>query len=345
MTKEFPFKPRVGGWEVTLRCNMNCVHCGSSAGPARPDEMTEQEGLSLIEQLVELGMEEMTLSGGEPLLHPSWQVYAKKLVEGGVRTGLITNGLLLEENIDKLLSAGIRRVGLSMDGTEKTHNFIRNHPNSFKISIKAAKKATEAGLSVAAVTHISRLNIKDMEEMYNILSDVPVGSWQIQIVFKQGRMKENEQFALEPEDLLEIADFIHEKQQIQGGIRVTHGDNMGYYYEPSITKFPWKGCFAGRHVIGIDADGSIKGCLSLPRNMVEGNIRTETLKTIWQDPQRFKYNRYFSPDMMEGYCKDCPKSEPCRGGCTVTAISATGNKFNNPYCCYRLQREVVSREE
>ena len=116
---------------------------------------------------------------------------------------------------------------------------------------------------------------------------------------------------------------------------------MGYYCEPPITKTPWKGCYAGRHLMGVDADGSIKGCLSLPREMIEGNIRTEKLRTIWEDPERFKYNRYFSPDMMEGFCKDCPKSDPCRGGCTVTAYASTGSKFNNPYCCYRLQRELA----
>ncbi len=338
---EFPFKPRVVGWELTLRCNMKCVHCGSCAGPARPDELTEKEGLDLIEQLVDLSTEVLTLSGGEPLLHPSWHIYGKKLVDAGVKTNIITNGLLLEENIPRLLSSGVRRVGISFDGTEKTHNFIRNHPDSFRVSVKAATEGVKEGLSIGAVTHISKLNIKDMEEMYKILSHIALESWQIQIVFKQGRMKENNEYALEPEDLLEIAQFIYEKQQIKGGIRVIQGDNMGYYCEPPITKTPWKGCYAGRHLMGVDADGSIKGCLSLPREMIEGNIRTEKLRTIWEDPERFKYNRYFSPDMMEGFCKDCPKSDPCRGGCTVTAYASTGSKFNNPYCCYRLQRELA----
>ena len=46
---EFPFKPRVVGWELTLRCNMNCIHCGSSAGEPRPNELTEEDVARLID--------------------------------------------------------------------------------------------------------------------------------------------------------------------------------------------------------------------------------------------------------------------------------------------------------
>lgn len=333
---DFPFKPRVVGWELTLRCNMNCLHCGSSAGSARPDELTEEEGLDLIDQMVALGTQVLTLSGGEPMTHPSWHVYAKKLVDSGVHTYMITNGLLLEKNIDKLLSTGMKRVGVSLDGTEKTHNFIRNHPNSFQSAMKGIKKAIKAGLQPGAITHISRANIKDMEEMYRIFRDKGLKFWQIQITFRQGRMLEHDEFSLDPEEVPAIADFVHEKQQLKEGLDVVPGDNLGYYCNPPIRPREWQGCFAGRHLMGVDADGAIKGCLSLPREFIEGYIRKEPLKTIWEDPQRFKYNRYFSPDMLKGSCKDCPKGDPCRAGCVVTAYSSTGERFYNPYCVYRV---------
>lgn len=334
----FPFKPRVAGWELTLRCNMNCIHCGSSAGSPRPDELTEEEGLDLIDQLLELGLEVITLSGGEPMIHPSWHVYAKKLVDAGVYTYMITNGLILEHNIDRLISTGMKRIGISLDGTEKTHNFIRNHPNSFAIAMRGAEKAIEAGLAIGAITHISRANINDMEEMYNIFSDAGLQFWQIQITFRQGRMLEHDDYSLDPEELPRVIEFIQNKQN-KGKLNVVPGDNVGYYCEPNIRPRSWKGCFAGRHLVGIDADGSVKGCLSLPREFVEGNIRKEFFKQIWQDPQRFKYNRYFSPDMLTGFCKDCLKGDPCRSGCVVTAYSTTGERFNNPYCWYRIKSE------
>src|SRR5262249_54839548 len=57
-------------WEITLACNLRCVHCGSRAGKARPNELTTAEALDLVEQLADLGVAEVSLIGGEAFLRP-----------------------------------------------------------------------------------------------------------------------------------------------------------------------------------------------------------------------------------------------------------------------------------
>lgn len=334
---EFPFKPRVVGWELTLRCNMRCLHCGSSAGQPRDNELTVDEGYSLIDQLVELGTEVLTLSGGEPMTHPAWDKYAKRLVDAGVRTYMISNGLLLEQNLDKLLACGLKRMGVSIDGGEKTHDLVRNHPGSFRAALAGASKARAAGVKVGAITHVSGANINDLEEMYSILSSEGFDFWQVQIVFCQGRMLENLNYKLDPQELPRIVNFVVDCQKRGGSMQVVAGDNFGYYEEPPMRSKPWKGCVAGRHLVGIDSDGNVKGCLSLPRQYSEGNIRQEPLRKIWEDPERFRFNRYFSPDMLTGHCSKCPHAIPCRAGCSTLAYSATGNRFDNPFCAFRVQ--------
>lgn len=336
---KWPYHPKVAGWELTLACNMNCIHCGSSAGTKRPDEMSIEEGISLIDQLIDLGVEVITLSGGEPMIHPGWHIYGKRLSDAGVQTHMITNGLILESNVDKIVESGIKRMGVSIDGTEKTHNFIRNHPNSFQMLMKGIKAAQDSGIVLGAITHVSQANIDDLEEMYKILKDTGLTFWQIQLTFNMGRMKKHDDFAMDPMDMPRVAKFIYEKQQLDDGLDVVPGDNMGYYGCLPIRDKKWKGCFAGRHLIGIDADGAVKGCLSLPREFVEGNIREEPLRKIWEDVNRFKYNRYFSPEMLKGHCEGCSKGDPCRAGCVITAYSATGERFDNPYCLYRVEKE------
>ena len=61
-------------WETTLRCNLNCLHCGSRAGRARPDELLTSEALDVIDELVEVGIDEVTFAGGEPFLRPDWPI-------------------------------------------------------------------------------------------------------------------------------------------------------------------------------------------------------------------------------------------------------------------------------
>ncbi len=336
--EKFPYNPKVAGWELTLACNMNCIHCGSSAGKPRPDELSREEGLDLIDQLIDLGLKVMTLSGGEPLLNPHLEDYARRLSAGGVDTYMISNGLLLERNARMLKDAGVRRVGISLDGMEKTHNFIRNHPNSFAIAMEGIEAAHRAGVIPGAVTHISRANIEEMEDMYQLFKKIRLNFWQIQITFNMGRMKDHSDFALDPAELPRIARFVHQKQQLNNGPNVVPGDNLGYYGKLPIREKAWKGCFAGRHLVGIDADGAVKGCLSLPREFIEGNIREEPLRVIWEDVNRFKYNRYFETGDLAGNCRDCPRGDPCRAGCVVTAYSATGNRFDNPYCLYRVEK-------
>ena len=343
--EKFPYFPKVAGWELTLACNMNCIHCGSSAGKPRPDELSLEEGFDLIDQLVDMGLKVITLSGGEPLINPHLEQYARRLSKAGVDTYMISNGLLLAQNAKMLKDAGVRRIGISMDGMEKTHNFIRNHPNSFNIALDGIRAAQKEGLIPGAVTHISKANIDEMEDMYQLFRKISLDFWQIQITFNMGRMKEHSDFALDPQDLPRIERFIYEKQQAGGKPRVVPGDNMGYYGKLPIREKSWKGCFAGRHLIGIDADGAVKGCLSLPREFVEGNIREEPLIRIWEDVNRFKYNRYFKPEDLCGHCAGCPKGDPCRAGCVVTAYSATGNRFDNPYCLYRVENQNFSGGE
>jgi radical SAM protein with 4Fe4S-binding SPASM domain len=336
---DFPFKPKVVGWELTKACNFRCLHCGSYAGEPHKDELTLQEGLALCRNLADLKCEVLTLSGGEPLLHPHWDEYAKALSSYGIRVYMITNGYFLEENIDRILASPLRRLGLSIDGLQSTHNYIRDNPRAFQKAMLGVKLLKEKGLTVGAVTHISKMNIKEMQELYDYFLTLHLDFWQIQITFLSGRMKEHEDFISNPEDMITIAKFI-EKVRKAGKMVVDGGDNLGYYSRCDITAHPWKGCFAGRWLMGIEAEGSVKGCLSLPRELIEGNVRKRPLKEIWEDPQLFKYNRYFNPQDLQGNCSGCDKGSLCRAGCKVTAYSSTGSFFNNPYCLYRVEKHV-----
>ena len=75
--------PRFCVWEITLRCNAACIHCGSSAGSPRPAELDSREALELCDDMAVLGVERVTLSGGEPLLRADWPDIAGRLRQWG----------------------------------------------------------------------------------------------------------------------------------------------------------------------------------------------------------------------------------------------------------------------
>ena len=71
-TKEARPRPRYVVWEITLKCDLACRHCGSRAGRARAAELTLDECRDLAQQLADMGAEEVTLIGGEAYLAPHW---------------------------------------------------------------------------------------------------------------------------------------------------------------------------------------------------------------------------------------------------------------------------------
>jgi len=90
-------------------------------------------------------------------------------------------------------------------------------------------------------------------------------------------------------------------------------------------------------VIALEADGTVKGCPSLPTiGYAGGNIRTLSLEDIWRTSPAIHFGRLRTIDDLWGFCRGCYYADVCRGGCTWTTHSLLGRPGNNPYCHYRV---------
>jgi radical SAM protein with 4Fe4S-binding SPASM domain len=345
------FRPKVCVWELTARCNMRCLHCGSNLGSPRKQgaDLTLDECLRLCHELSALGCEEVALSGGEPLLSDHWEEVARSLSILGIRVSLMSNGFLLDSDTAlRARRAGIGLVGLSLDGTEATHNRIRQHPQSFARLCEAIAHARRAGLEVCLVTHLNTLNLGELPDLETFAAAESVEVWQLQLGILLGGMAEHAALAIRPADLPAVADFILAARR-RGRVVVSVADSIGYHsrHERDLRSARrnegigfWCGCTAGCLVVGIEHDGNVLGCLSLQDDrFVEGNVRQQTLGAIWYRKGSFAYTREFRPELLRGNCKDCEFGELCRGGCTAVAFGATGRPHDNPYCL----RSVAAR--
>ena len=115
--------------------------------------------------------------------------------------------------------------------------------------------------------------------------------------------------------------------------------NFGYHSQvlPNLMLLPWIGCQAGLTALGIQSNGGVKGCLSLPDKFIEGNIRQISLIDMWNDPDLFKYNRKFKVNDLENKCKICRYCKRCRGGCITVSAALTGENHCNPYCLNAIE--------
>lgn len=325
---------------------MNCLHCGSRAGRSRANELSESECMNIAEQLIKMGNEHITLIGGEIFLVPHWYKVAKKFADSGVDVNIITNGFSVgDRQIAELKQSGIKDVGVSIDGMKHNHDVIRNRDGSFDSAINTIKRLKCEKFNVGVATTILDLNFDDLEPMYQFFKNLGIIIWQLQIAAPMGRCADNKKFLLDPKKVPLITKFIYEKRRFSNGPILIAGDNVGYYDchdvnirsprldEPS--HFP--GCVAGLFNIGIDSVGNVKGCESLyDEKFIEGNLRSESLESIWNKKGAFSYNRDFKFDMLSGKCKGCDKGYICAGGCRqLSYFSSDDNHFyDNVYCSY-----------
>jgi len=336
--------PGCAVWELTLGCNLKCLHCGSSAGKARDDELTTEEALKLVKDLAELGTSEVCLMGGEPLLRKDWYVIAKEVRDLGMKLSIISNGVLVNEDvISKLVKLEPHAVSTSLDGaTAKTHDSIRGVPGSFDKVMNYLSLSREADLPTSAITTVNKLNYKELPAIKDLFFDRFI-AWQIQVGAPIGRFPKN--LVLSEEEFYSVGLFIaHLKQKYSSREMPVIGAHCFGYHSgciPPLSIYPdWIGCQAGVSIISIQSNGGIKGCLSTSDEYIEGNIRERSVIDIWNDPNAFPYNRKFKKENLGEFCKDCKYGETCKGGCMSMSTACTNKIHNDPYCFYRIEQKL-----
>ncbi len=336
-----------GVWEITMGCNMRCKHCGSICMEPLPDELTTEEALNVCDQIGELGLKWITLSGGEPLTRKDWHMLAKRLKDNNVIPNIITNGWILnEETLDKAIESGVGTFAISLDGLKETHDFIRRE-GSYDRIMNALELMKRKGITAGVITTLTNRNINQLEALYNILVEKGVKIWQLQIGLPMGNLADNRDMLLTPEQVDDVIDFIH-STITDKRIDVYPADCLGYYNIKEVesrTKannaqslVMWKGCNAGKRSLGILHNGDILGCTSIrDREYIEGNIRKTPLREIWDNENNFSWNRKLKKDKLSGMCQKCTYGETCLGGCPNTRLTMNGDiNSENMYCSYNV---------
>jgi radical SAM protein with 4Fe4S-binding SPASM domain len=350
--------PSIAVWEITLRCDLGCRHCGSRAGHARNDELTTAEALDLVHQLADFGLKEITLIGGEFYLREDWDLIAGEVHRCGMLCSIVTGARQMnDDRVRRAVAAGVGKISLSIDGLERTHDAIRGSAGSWKAAVSAAKRISAAGIDLSVNTQMNRLTMPELPGVADLLLEVGARSWMVILTAAMGRAADRPSLMLQPYHLLYLFPLlakIKREKLDPNGIGFFPGNNVGYFGPLAETLrygadqgYAWGGCQAGVSSLGIEADGSLKGCPSLPSSdYVRGNVRNRSLRDIASELRREKTE---APVELWGFCKTCPHAARCRAGCTWTSHVLFGRAGNNPFCHSRVlalaEAGVVERLE
>jgi radical SAM protein with 4Fe4S-binding SPASM domain len=339
------WRPIYAVWEITLHCDLACRHCGSRAGKERPDELSTAECLDMVDQMADLGVKEVTLIGGEAYLREDWTDIIRHVRKRGMICTTTTGGrgLTLERAL-AAKEAGLQGASVSVDGLESIHDQLRGVKGSWAAAMQAFENLRAAKIPFSANTQISRPALKEIEATFDLLMDKGIHSWQVQLTVAMGRAADEPDLLIEPWQLLEVMPMLARIQAKAKprNVRLWPGNNIGYFgpYESvlrgTLPRGHMASCGAGRSTLGIEADGTIKGCPSLPTSdWAGGNIREHSLKDIWERAAPLRYTRDRTVNDLWGYCRDCYYNDTCRAGCSWTTHVLFGKPGNNPFCHHR----------
>ncbi|WP_265532619.1 GDL motif peptide-associated radical SAM/SPASM maturase [Pseudomonas saponiphila] len=351
-------------WEITLACDLKCLHCGSRAGHRRPGELSTEECLAVIDSLAALGTREITLIGGEAYLRKDWTRLIQAIHDHGMYVAIQTGGRnLTPAKMQAAVDAGLDGVGVSLDGLAPLHDAVRNVPGSFDKALDTLRRARQAGLKISVNTQIGAATLPDLPALMDLIIDAGAKHWQIQLTVAMGNAVDHPELLMQPYQLLEVMPLLARlyREGNERGLLMNIGNNIGYYgpYEHMWRGFGddrvhWTGCAAGQTVLALEADGTVKGCPSLATvGFSGGNVRNMSLHDIWHYSEGIHFGRLRSVDDLWGYCRSCYYNDVCRGGCTWTSHSLLGKPGNNPYCHYRaldlqkkgLRERIVKLED
>jgi radical SAM protein with 4Fe4S-binding SPASM domain len=326
-------RPYIVSWNLTRRCNLLCPHCYIDANKGGPEELTREEALFVIDELSYLNSKLMlVLSGGEPMLREDILDIVEYSTQAGFITVMGSNGTLLTEgNISALKEAGLKGLGVSIDGARpEGHDSFRGLAGAWELSVGALRKARGLGLETQMDVTLTDRNWEDMEGFIELGAALGAKAVNFFFLVCTGRaMGTDISTGHYEEALRRIAKSTMTERRLMVRARCAPHIYRVLHEEGFSIPEGTRGCLAGRAYIRIDPEGNVTPCPYMP--VVAGNVRKTSLAAIWEESPEFRLMR---EGTYRGRCGECEYTGIC-GGCRARALSDTGDIMGeDPLCSY-----------
>lgn len=284
--------------EITSRCNAHCPHC--SLPFTSVDELTTEEWITIIDQMVDINVFTVTFTGGEPLLRKDLSALIQYATEKGLHVIVATNGFTMTgDTITQLVTAGMKTVMMSIDGPDaKTHDTFRELTGSFDKVVKAISVLQDTKAEVVILTAVTTRNVEKVPDIIEFVHSADVTFLDLMRLVSIGRAKKS---SLEPSlnDYLKLIPKIKKMEEKYPDLHIEYPNlpavlfekTIGLdYYEQLKSENRIEIGGSGIVICTIDPCGNVKLC-DFPSEVYIGNVKEKGLKAIWDTSEVFHYIR------------------------------------------------------
>src|SRR3954463_5371279 len=318
--------------ELTHRCPLHCPYCSNPLDLLRAEaELTTADWKRVFSEARALGVLQLGLSGGEPLLRKDLEELAEHARGAGLYSTLVTSGLgLTRARAERLKEAGLEHIQISLQDSDPVVAERIAGVKSVKHKQAAAALVTELGFAFTVNVVLHRANLDRIESIIDLAAEL--GADRIELANTQyyGWGLQN-RAALQPtREQVERSREIAERavQRYRGRMQITYV--LPDYYEP----YP-KACYGGwgKLYLVIAPNGAVLPCHGATQitTLTFDNVRDHSLEWIWSESEAFRIFR--GDEWMKEPCRSCPRKTVDFGGCRCQAFALTGDAANTDPVC------------
>lgn len=348
-------------WNCTRTCNLRCVHCYSDSHAQKySGELTHEEALAMIDDLVAFKVPALLFSGGEPLTRPDVLELMEYAAGKGLRLTLSTNGTLLDENVAKRLRAlGLTYAGISLDGIGETNDLFRGKKGAYEAAVRGMRNCRAVGQKVGLRLTLTKRNCQDLHQIFDFIEKEGIQRACFYHLVYSGRGNSADE--LTTKDIRQAMNIIlsrtkdfHDRGLGKEILTVdNHADNAYVYLklkeidprraETVYQWMKWNGGGANSSGIGIsniDWLGNVHPD-QFWQTAVLGNVRQRKFSEIWSDNSipLLAQLRNRLP-LLKGRCGACKYKEICGGSFRVRALQVHGDPWAPDPGCYLSDQEI-----
>ncbi len=327
--------------ELTHRCPLHCPYCSNPLDLIRAEsELATDDWKRVLTQARELGVLQLGLSGGEPLLRKDLEELAAHARREGLYSTLVTSGLgLTRARAERLKEVGLEHIQITCQATDPAVAERIAGVRSVKHKQAAAAIVRELGFAFTVNVVLHRANLDRIGEIIDLAADL--GADRIELANTQyyGWGLQNRAALMPTREQVERSREIAERaiQRYRGRMQITYV--LPDYYE----QYP-KACYGGwgKLYLVVTPNGMVLPCHGATQitTLQFDDVRSHSLEWIWQESAAFRAFR--GDSWMKEPCRSCPRKATDFGGCRCQAFALTGDAANtDPVCTLSPLRRVV----
>lgn len=329
---------------LTEECNLCCKHCWilpkfMGKGQDVQHYLPLDTFYSIIDQGKKLGLQNAKLTGGEPLLHPKIKEIISYLNENDIYLVMETNGVLLTPEIADLIKANKRAfVSVSLDShVKEKHEKVRGVKGCFEDTIRGITLLSERKVENQIIMSLLNENVDDIDPLVSLAEELGVKSVKFNLIQPTEKGERLHEHNLIPTvaEYIEIGRYVREELQPKTGVTLFY--DIPPAFLPLSKVYGQKSylCTCGiDKILGIvwTGDVSICGIGQNQKDLVLGNVHTDSIETIWNN-EKLEPVKCNVVDNLEGVCKNCLMKVQCKGKCLAQNYYRTENLFSGFWFC------------